>query len=90
MFHYYRNVHADLIVTPPHEMDSARPSTFLTCATTWLSLLSVWCLIGATHWGQPWTPALTLPHVRYGLRVLRMAVLCTFSMPSRCRHGHRQ
>ena len=34
--------------------------------------------------------ALTLPHVRYRLRVRRMAVLCTFNMPSMYRHVHRQ
>jgi hypothetical protein len=43
-----------------------------------LSLIAVWFVLGATHWGQPWTPALTLPHVRYGLSVLLMAVFCTF------------
>ena len=26
-----------------------------------MSLLAVWCLIGATPRGQPWTPAVTLP-----------------------------
>ena len=65
-------------------------SFLLPCAPTWLSLLSVWCFLGATPWGQQWTPALTLPHVRYGLSVRLMAVLCTFSRPSRCRHVHRQ
>ncbi len=65
-------------------------SLLLPCATTWLSLLTVWCLLGATPWGQPWTPALTLPHVRDGLSVLRMVVLCTFRRPSMCRHVHRQ
>src|SRR5712691_4955145 len=65
-------------------------SFLLTCSTTWLSLIAVWCVRGATHRGQPWTPALTLPHVRDGLRVLLMAVLCTFRRPSMCRHMHRQ
>ena len=32
-----------------------------------LSLMAVWFLIGETHRGQRWTPALTLPQVRYGL-----------------------
>ena len=64
-------------------------SLLLPCATTWLSLLTVWCLLGATPWGQPWTPALTLPHVRDGLNVWRMAVFCTFSTPSMYRHMHR-
>ena len=57
-------------------------SFLLTCLTIWLSLLSVWFFIGATPWDQQWTPALTLSYVRYGLSVLRMAVFCTFSMPS--------
>ena len=65
-------------------------SLLLTCSTTWLSLIAVWCLLDATHRGQPWTPALTLPHVRDGLRVRLMAVWCTFRRPSRCRHMHRQ
>ena len=34
-------------------------------------------------------PALTLPHVRYGLSMRRMAVLCTFRKLSMCRQGHR-
>ncbi len=62
----------------------------LTCSTTWLFLIAVWFSLGATHRGQQWTSALTLPHVRYGLSVLRMEVFCTFSMPSMCRHMHRQ
>jgi hypothetical protein len=65
-------------------------SFFLTCSTTWLSLIAVWFVLGATHWGQPWTPALTLPHVRDGLSVLLMAVFCTFRRPSMCRPVHRQ
>src|SRR6266849_9628058 len=65
-------------------------SLLLTCLTPWLSLLPVWFFIGATPWGQPWTPALTLPHGRYERNVRRMAVLCTFSMPSMYRHVHRQ
>src|SRR5712671_4651548 len=47
-----------------------------------LSLLAVWFLIGETHRGQQVTPALTLPHVRYGLSVLLMQVFCTLSIPS--------
>src|SRR6266446_7719511 len=54
-------------------------SFLLTCSTPWLSLIAVWCLRGATHRGQPWTPALTLPHVRDGLRVRLMAVLLSLS-----------
>ncbi len=65
-------------------------SLLLTCAPTWLSLISVWFLIGETPRGQQLTPALTLPPVRYGLSVLRMEVCCTCSMPSMCRQMHRQ
>jgi hypothetical protein len=65
-------------------------SFLLTWSTTWLSLSAVWFSLGATHRGQPWTPALMLPHVRYGLSVRRMTVLWTFSRPSMGRHVHRQ
>jgi hypothetical protein len=65
-------------------------SFLLTCSTPWLSLLSVWFMIGETHWGQQLTPALTLPHVRYGLSVLLMEVFCPCRMPSLCRQVHRQ
>ena len=65
-------------------------SLLLMCATPWLSLIAVWCVLGATHRGQLWMPALTLPHVRYGLSVRLMAVLCTFRRPSMCRPVHRQ
>ena len=45
-------------------------------------------------WGnpvdQPWTPVVTLPSVRGGLRVLLMAVLWTFRRLSMCRPAHRQ
>ena len=65
-------------------------SFLLQCSTTWLSLIAVWFVLGATHWDQPWTPALTLPHVCDGLSVRLMAVCCPFRMPSSCRQGHRQ
>jgi hypothetical protein len=65
-------------------------SVFLTCSTPWLSLIAVWFVLGATHWGQPWTLALTLPRVCYGLSVLLMAVFCPFRMPSICRQVRRQ
>jgi hypothetical protein len=55
-----------------------------------LSLLAVWFLIGETHRGQQVTPALTLPQVRYGLSVLLMEALCTFSIASICRQVQRQ
>src|SRR5262249_36414239 len=65
-------------------------SFLLTCATTELSLIAIGCLIGATPRGQPWTPAVTLPHGRDGLSAQRMAVLCTFHEPSLCCHVHRE
>jgi len=40
-----------------------------------LSLIAVWFLIGETHRGQQWTPALTLPQVRYGLSALLLEVV---------------
>jgi hypothetical protein len=40
--------------------------------------------------GSAWTPVLTLPHRRDGLRVLLMAVLCPFHRLSMCRPVHRQ
>src|SRR5713101_2073544 len=43
-----------------------------------------------TSSGQPWTPAVTLPHRRDGLSARRMAVLGTFREPSLCRHEHRE
>ena len=55
-----------------------------------LTLIAVWFLIGETHRGQQWTPALTLPQVRYGLSVLLLEVFCTRSLPHICRHGQRQ
>jgi hypothetical protein len=53
-------------------------------------LLAVWCPSGATPRGQPWTPAVTLPHRCDGLSARRMAVLWTFREPSLCRHVHRE
>ncbi len=55
-----------------------------------LALIAVWFLIGETHRGQQWTPALTLPQVRYGLSMLLMAVFCTLTVPSICRQVYRQ
>ena len=55
-----------------------------------MSLLAVWCLIGATPRGQPWTPAVTLPPGGDGLSARRMAVLWTFREPSLGRHVHRE
>jgi hypothetical protein len=55
-----------------------------------LTLIAVWFLISETHRGQPWTPAVTLPEVRYGLSMLLLEVFCTLSIASICRHVHRQ
>jgi len=55
-----------------------------------LTLIAVWCLIGETHRGQQVTPALTLPHVRYGLSVLLLEVCCTPGLDSICRQVQRQ
>src|SRR5713101_2413334 len=55
-----------------------------------LSLIAVWFLICETHRGQQWTPALTLPQVRYGLSMLLMEVFCTPSNPYICRQVYRQ
>jgi hypothetical protein len=55
-----------------------------------LSLMAVWFLIGATHWGQSLTPALTLPQVRYGLSLLLLAVFCPLGVDHICRRVQRQ
>ena len=55
-----------------------------------LSLMAVWFLIGETHRGQQWTPALTLPQVRYGLSVLLLEVFHTSGVDDICRQVQRQ
>ena len=55
-----------------------------------LSLLAVWFLIGETHRGQQWTPALTLPQVRYGLSLLLLEVFCTPGIDDICRQVQRR
>jgi hypothetical protein len=65
-------------------------SLLLTCAATWLSLIAVWYLRGATPRGRLWTLALTLPHVHDRLRVRLMAMLCPCCRPSMRCHMHRQ
>ena len=55
-----------------------------------LSLLAVWFLLRETHRGQQWTPALALPQVRYGLRMLLLEVFCTPGIDSICRQVQRQ
>jgi DDE domain len=65
-------------------------SLLLPCVATGVSLRAVWCLIGATPGGQPWTSAVTLPQGRNGLSARRMAVLDTFRALSLCRHVHHE
>jgi hypothetical protein len=65
-------------------------SYLLPCATTGLSRIGRWYVMGETPWGQPWPPVLTRPPVRAGLRVLLIAVWCPFRRLSMCRPGHRQ
>jgi hypothetical protein len=55
-----------------------------------LSLMAVWFLIGETRRSQQWTPALTLPQVRYGLSLLLLEVYCTPGVDYICRHVQRQ
>ena len=55
-----------------------------------LSLLAVWCLIGETHRGQQWTPALTLPQVRPGLSRLLLEAFYTAGVDSICHQVQRQ
>src|SRR5713226_5724809 len=55
-----------------------------------LSLMAVWFLIGETHRGQQWTPALTLPQVRHGLSLLLLEVFRTPGVDSICRQVQRQ
>src|SRR5215813_6387708 len=55
-----------------------------------LTLIAVWFLIEETHRGQQWTPALTLPQVRYGLSLLLLEVFYTPGIDSICRQVQRQ
>jgi SRSO17 transposase len=55
-----------------------------------LSLIAVWFLIDETHRGQQFTPALTLPQVRYGLSMLLLEAFLTLGVLSICRHVQRQ
>jgi hypothetical protein len=52
--------------------------------------MALWVLIGETHRGQQWTPALTLPQVRYGLSLLLLEGYCTPGVDDICRHVQRQ
>jgi hypothetical protein len=62
----------------------------LPCVATGVSLRAVWCLIGATPRGQPWTSAVTLRHRQNEQSARRMAALETFRAPSLGRHVHRE
>src|SRR5919109_1460575 len=55
-----------------------------------LTLLAVWFLLGETHRGHQWTPALTLPQVRSGLSLLLLEVYYTPGVDSICRQVQRQ
>ena len=55
-----------------------------------LSLMAVCFLIGETPRGQQWTPALTLPQVRYGLSLLLLEVFCMPGIDYICRKVQRQ
>jgi len=55
-----------------------------------LSLIAVWFLIDETQRGQQFTPALTLPQVRYGLSMLLLEAFLTLGVSSICRHVQRQ
>jgi hypothetical protein len=55
-----------------------------------LTLIAVWFLISETHRGQQWTPALTLPQVRYGLSVLLLETFLTLGVSAICRQVQRQ
>jgi hypothetical protein len=73
-----------------HEEFEAIRSFLLPCAATGVSLLAVWCLIGATPRGRPWTPAVTPSQGCDGLRAQRIEVLWMFREFSLCRHVHRE
>ena len=72
----------------PHEALWRLGVCLLPCAPTGLSLMVV--LDRCTPWGQLWTPPVTLPHRRNGLRVPRRAVVCPCRRPSMCRPVHCQ
>jgi hypothetical protein len=64
-------------------------SFFLLCVATGVSLLAVWCLIGATPWGSRghWQCRSRLDATGCARR---MVVLSTFREPSLCRQAHRE
>jgi SRSO17 transposase len=55
-----------------------------------LSLMAVWFLVGETHRGQQWTPALTLPQVRHGPSLLLLEVFYRTGVDSICHQVQRQ
>ena len=65
-------------------------SFLLPYVATGVSLLAVWCLIGAPPRGRPWTSTVTLPPGCDGLRARRMAMLSTCHELSLCRHVHHE
>jgi len=56
-------------------------SLLLPCAATGVSLLAMWCLLGATPRGQPWTTAVTLSQGRDGRRRCRWRCCGRFVRP---------
>ena len=62
----------------------------LPCTATEVSLLAVWCLIGATPRRSAVDNCRATPQGRDGLRARQMAVLWTFREPSLCRHVRRE
>jgi hypothetical protein len=55
-----------------------------------LSVIAVWSFDRRNAPKQQFTPALTLPHVRYGLSVLLIEAFLTLGVSSICRHVQRQ
>jgi SRSO17 transposase len=55
-----------------------------------LTLIAVWFLVCETQRGQQWTPALTLPQVRYGLSVLLLETFLKSGVAYICGQVQRQ
>ena len=73
-----------------YEEYEAMGAFLLPCTATEVSLLTVWCLIGATPRGSAVDNCRATPQGRDGLSARQMAVLYTFREPSLCRHVHRE
>jgi hypothetical protein len=73
-----------------YEEYEAMGAFLLPCAVTEVSLLAVWCLIGATPRGSAVDNCRATPQRRDGLSARQMAVLWAFREPSRCRHVRRE